>query len=148
MYIRVRNGVAENYSIGQLRKDNPNTSFPKNISNAVLADWGVFPMKATPIPAIDYTKNIAEGAPTQQGGEWVQTWVVTNATAQEIQTRTNDQANAVRSDRNQKLADCDWTQIADAPVDKSAWGTYRQALRDISGQAGFPWTITWPSKPE
>jgi hypothetical protein len=55
-----------------------------------------------------------------------------------------EQAKAVRADRNKRLADSDWTQVADAPVDKAAWATYRQALRDITNQNGFPWNIQWP----
>jgi hypothetical protein len=58
-----------------------------------------------------------------------------------------EQAASVRASRTQKLNDCDWTQIADSTADKAAWATYRQALRDITGQAGFPWTITWPESP-
>lgn len=58
-----------------------------------------------------------------------------------------EQAKSVREQRNQKLADCDWTQLADSTADKSTWDTYRQALRDISKQAGFPWTIDWPVAP-
>ena len=58
-----------------------------------------------------------------------------------------EQAANVRTSRTQMLKDCDWTQIADSTADKTAWATYRQALRDITGQAGFPWTITWPDAP-
>lgn len=58
-----------------------------------------------------------------------------------------EQAKSVRTSRNDKLKECDWTQITDATVDKTAWATYRQALRDITAQAGFPWTITWPDAP-
>lgn len=58
-----------------------------------------------------------------------------------------EQAKAVREQRTQKLKDTDWTQVADAPVDKAAWAVYRQALRDITAQAGFPWTIEWPTQP-
>ena len=58
-----------------------------------------------------------------------------------------EQGNAVRADRNKRLADCDWTQLADSPVDKAAWATYRQALRDVPAQAGFPWTLNWPYQP-
>lgn len=58
-----------------------------------------------------------------------------------------EQATSVRTSRNDKLKDSDWTQITDATVDKTAWATYRQALRDITAQAGFPWTITWPDAP-
>ena len=58
-----------------------------------------------------------------------------------------EKAGQVRADRNVKLTASDWTQIADAPVDKQAWATYRQALRDVTAQEGFPWTITWPDAP-
>ena len=56
-------------------------------------------------------------------------------------------ANA-RKRRNKALASSDWTQVLDAPVDQAVWATYRQALRDISAQAGFPATVVWPTKPE
>jgi hypothetical protein len=58
-----------------------------------------------------------------------------------------EQATSVRNSRTQKLNDSDWTQIADSTADKAAWATYRQALRDITAQAGFPWTIEWPVAP-
>ena len=57
------------------------------------------------------------------------------------------QAKSVRATRGQKLADSDWTQVADAKVNKTAWATYRQALRDIPSQAGFPWDVTYPTVP-
>ena len=57
------------------------------------------------------------------------------------------QAESVRSQRTQLLKDSDWTQVADAPVDKTAWAAYRQALRDVPTQAGFPWDIQWPVEP-
>lgn len=58
-----------------------------------------------------------------------------------------EQAKSVRQNRNDKLKECDWTQIADSTADKQVWATYRQALRDVTGQAGFPWTIDWPTMP-
>jgi len=54
----------------------------------------------------------------------------------------------VRARRNDFLADTDWTQVADAPVDQAAWATYRQALRDVTAQEGFPYSVAWPTKPE
>jgi len=58
-----------------------------------------------------------------------------------------EQAKSVRASRTQLLKDCDWTQIADSTADKTAWATYRTALRDLPTQAGFPWTMTWPTQP-
>lgn len=61
---------------------------------------------------------------------------------------TEAEAKLVRVQRNKLLSETDWTQVADAPVDQAAWATYRQALRDLSQQAGFPNDVTWPTKPE
>jgi hypothetical protein len=58
-----------------------------------------------------------------------------------------ERATTMRKQRTDKLKDSDWTQVADSPVDQAAWATYRQALRDITAQAGFPWTIDWPAQP-
>ena len=58
-----------------------------------------------------------------------------------------EQAASVRTTRTQKLADSDWTQIADSTADKAAWATYRTALRNVPAQAGFPWAIVWPDAP-
>ena len=56
-------------------------------------------------------------------------------------------ATAARTQREILLSQSDWTQVADAPVDQAAWSTYRQALRDVPAQAGFPETIDWPVAP-
>jgi hypothetical protein len=66
----------------------------------------------------------------------------------EYKTRRDvEQGENVRRTRNQKLTESDWTQLEDSPVDKAAWSTYRQALRDVPTQEGFPWTVEWPEKP-
>ena len=57
------------------------------------------------------------------------------------------QSDSVRITRNQLLKDSDWTQIADVPVNKDAWAIYRQELRDITNQEGFPFNIVWPTQP-
>jgi len=56
-------------------------------------------------------------------------------------------AASYRHRRDRLLAASDWTQVADAPVDAVAWATYRQALRDVPQQEGFPENITWPEAP-
>lgn len=59
-------------------------------------------------------------------------------------------ADRVRFERQALLSYCDWTQIPDAPLtaeQKQAWAVYRQALRDVPAQAGFPDNVNWPEKP-
>ena len=58
-----------------------------------------------------------------------------------------EQSKAVRDSRNVKLSESDWTQLSDSTANKEAWATYRQALRDITKQSGFPWEVTWPDAP-
>jgi hypothetical protein len=61
--------------------------------------------------------------------------------------KDSERAVIIRQERSTKLKDCDWTQAADSPVNKETWATYRQSLRDVPTQEGFPWTITWPTEP-
>jgi hypothetical protein len=67
-------------------------------------------------------------------------------TAEELQARVDTQWQTIRTQRNQMLKDCDWTQLADSPVDRAAWAAYRQALRDITVQSD-PFNIEWPVAP-
>lgn len=56
--------------------------------------------------------------------------------------------STARAKRSQLLAACDWTQMPDVPLaTKSAWATYRQALRDVTDQQGYPFSIEWPVPP-
>ena len=58
--------------------------------------------------------------------------------------------DAVRADRDERLAACDWTQVADAPLtagEKQAWADYRQALRDIPQTHDNPADVSWPVPP-
>ena len=55
-------------------------------------------------------------------------------------------AKAVRSDRDELLTETDWLALSDTTM-SAEWTTYRQALRDVTAQAGFPNTITWHTKP-
>lgn len=63
----------------------------------------------------------------------------------------NSQENLIkeiRVRRNARLQESDWTQLADIPQPiKDKWATYRQALRDIPQQAGFPTNVQWPVEP-
>lgn len=71
-------------------------------------------------------------------------------TADEKAEMDRQAASAIRAERNTKLTECDWTQLNDTPLDnpsKVAWTNYRQALRDIPTQSGFPHNVIWPVKP-
>ena len=143
MYIKANNEIVEKYpySIGQLRKDNPNTSFPKNLSDSLLAEWGVFPCTIVEQPFYDpLVSLLKQDTPQLVGSNWAVGWVVENIPLEDAKSN-------VRNTRNCLLAESDWTQVADAPVNKAAWATYRQALRDITAQEGFPFNVTFPTQP-
>jgi hypothetical protein len=53
----------------------------------------------------------------------------------------------LRAERDARLAACDWTQLPDSPVDKSAWASYRQALRDIPQATAKPFEVVRPEEP-
>ena len=93
-----------------------------------------------------YTKYVLGPVFTDTTDEGVTTTALEHETAYKA-SKDAEQAKSVRATRDAKLAESDWTQVADAPVDKAVWATYRQALRDITAQSGFPWTITWPDAP-
>jgi hypothetical protein len=149
MFAKLNNGQLQKYpyTMGMLRKDHHNVSFPKVLDDATLARFNVARVASTPRPADDHTKDFSVTA-EQVNGAWVEKWVATNVSAEEVANRTANQANNVRAERDQKLTETDWTQVADAPVNQTAWATYRQALRDVPEQSGFPWDVVWPIKPE
>ena len=83
----------------------------------------------------------------QVDGKWFTKYSVSDLDADGIALKDEEQAKSVRATRNSLIAECDWTQVEDSPVDKAAWATYRQELRDLTLQAGFPFDVTYPTKP-
>lgn len=83
----------------------------------------------------------------QVDGKWYTKYSVADMDADGIAAVDAQQSKSIREERNHKLTSSDWTQVDDAPVDKVAWAKYRQALRDVPMQSGFPWDIVWPTEP-
>lgn len=82
----------------------------------------------------------------QQGSDGVpySEWLSNYAEVLKVQ----QDKNIVKIARNNKLKESDWTQAKDIPESVSSkWTEYRQALRDITAQEGFPYNITWPQQP-
>lgn len=151
MYVLVKNGAIEKYPYSQrdLREDNPNTSFPEPMDTETLEGWGVFRVTPRNPPEHDRaTQNVERVNPTLENGQWVETWEITPASAAQVEERASEEMSNVRNRRNALLAACDWTQGKDIQESVSApWAAYRQALRDITQQDGFPWSVVWPLSP-
>lgn len=64
------------YTLTKLRADNPNTSFPREVSDELLAEYGVFPVIPTERPASTLTQNPIEQTPEQINGQWTQVWAM------------------------------------------------------------------------
>jgi len=142
MYVKVINNhpVSFPYTLTDLRRDNPGTSFPVEISNQNLSAFDVYPVTPSPVPNFDSKTHYIKQDVRLVAGAWTQVW--------HLQKLPETQASAnVRGERNRLLADCDWTQLADAPIDTAAWSIYRQKLRDLTAQSGFPWDVEWPPHP-
>jgi len=148
MYVKVTNGLPEIYSIGQLRRDNPNTSFPRTLSEGTLASYNVFPLSPTDPPAYDYTKNVVEGTPELVGGVWTQVWSVSDASSEEIARRIEGQSAQSREKRDRLISQTDWWASSDLTM-TAEQTAYRQALRDITSHANWPHLNDddWPTKP-
>ena len=132
---------------GEFRASHPNTSFPPQLTAELLDSMGadvVFEgAQAQPTRYQTAFRNGVE----QVNGKWYTKYSVADMDQETKDALDAQQAALIRSQRTQKLAESDWTQVADAPVDKAAWAVYRQALRDVTTQTGFPWEVTWPAKP-
>jgi hypothetical protein len=131
----------------QFRNLFPNTSFPVYLSKELLNDFGadVILQGVQPIPT-KYQIVYRDGY-EQINNQWFTKYAIENMNAEAIKNADANQASAVRQNRNEKLTASDWTQLEDSPVNKAAWAVYRQELRDITTQQGFPWEIIWPEEP-
>jgi len=96
------------------------------------------------VDSLDSIPNLVEA--TEGGIGWSYADGVFTAPAD---TRTEaEKADQIRAERDSKLAETDWTQVADAPISQEDWATYRALLRSIPEQEGFPNEVTWPVEPE
>lgn len=94
-----------------------------------------------------YQVSFRDGVEQQADGKWYTKYSVADMSDEAKATKDAEQSKAIRTERDAKLAATDWVIIkaleAGAAVPAEAAAT-RQALRDITSQAGFPWEITWP----
>lgn len=138
--LRIVDGQPQQYSVDALRRDTPGVSFPAEPSESLLASYDVYPYETVPQPPVGDAQRVMDGGFEQVGGVWVKVWTVEDLPLADAEAH-------IRNIRDSKLSSSDWTQVADAPVDQAAWATYRQALRDVPQQAGFPFSVTWPQEP-
>jgi len=157
LLVKTTNGQVEQfpYTLGDLRRDNPQTSFPKKIGDAILASYGIYHVMPDAQPEYDNLVQVLvrdpephnnETAVNEDTGETYETgrWVIGFTVVNKPQDQAED---AVRNKRDRLLSDTDWMALSDNTMTPE-WASYRLALRDITKQEGFPFSVDWPAKPE
>ena len=149
MYTRIiNNQPVWPYTLHMLRIDEPGTSFPEIMSDELLNEFQVFLVEIDVCPEIEYWQDAIRIEPVYENEKWVQHWSITDVDAETLQERQAQKAASIRDDRNKLLQECDWSQSRDISDEIALlWQPYRQQLRDITTQSGFPFEIVWPTKP-
>lgn len=145
MYIKIVNDTPEIYTIQQLRKDNPNVSFPTHITNDLLAEFDVYPLVEKSKPSCDYSISTLQPSEIyNEDGVWTRHYNVVNLPLA-------DASANCKAIRDQLLSETDWvvTKAVETgtPV-PDEYLHYRQELRDLPSYANFPYNIVWPAKPQ
>lgn len=145
MFVKVTNGQVTKfpYTIADLRQENPQTSFPKEIPFDTLAEYGIYLVQQSLLPNIDNKTHRHEQKIEYINNTWMQVWQI-------IELPVEQASINVRSHRDRLLAETDWLGMKAYENNQNIsaeWATYRQALRDIPAQTGFPYSVEWPSKP-
>jgi hypothetical protein len=144
MHLKITNGTPAKYTLGQLRRDNPQTSFPKLIPDELLASYDVYPYtRPTPSEYDTLAWRLIDDEFVSVNGAWILPYKLEALPLEQAQQN-------IRSRRDSLLADTDWLVIKAYERSENIpaeWELYRQALRDITEQAGFPYEVQWPTKP-
>jgi len=150
-YVKVNldNSISYPYTFADLRRDNLNTSFPKELSTDLLESFGVYTVTIAPDPENDLPLKKIELStePTLLGEVWTLTKTVVDLTTEEAEENYIRASVTTREKRDDLLSRTDWMALSDVTM-SAEWQTYRQALRDVPEQEGFPDNVTWPTKPE
>ena len=152
----------------QLRQENKHMSLPETWTDATLEALGVARVTKTDAPDVGEWQVAVKDGVEQVDGVWQERWVTqemfteytetdedgveTTVTVQDQKDAKTAADNAAleateRATRDELLKATDHYGLSDVSM-TDAMAAYRQALRDVPQQAGFPQTITWPTKPE
>lgn len=133
----------------QFRAEHKNTSFPQVLTAAIIDSFGYDPVLEGPQPALTPPYEIAVRDGVEEvNGQWFTKYIAFEPDADGKAAMDAVQAAAIRQTRDARLAASDWTQLPDAKADRGAWGIYRDALRQVPQQQGFPWEVEWPTEPD
>ena len=140
------------YTASKLKKENPNTSFPNQLSTELMESFGVFKVTIPmPIPEHDFKTHRAFVTETPEliDGSWVANWEIVALTEEEKENQENEHAWINRNERAGLLDETDNWALSDTPTMTTEQIAYRQALRDITSHSNWPYLedSDWPTKP-
>ena len=142
------------YTEADLKRDNPNTSFPVNpLGNSSIRDaFNIVIVGEAVKPSYNtLSQKLVSGDLQKDGESWSESLVVVDKGNEEREQDLRNQWDSIRLTRDGHLYGSDWTQFNDSPLDgdgKAAWAEYRRELRDIPQTQDDPWNIEWPEQPE
>ena len=120
------------------------------LTSEVMEALGIDPVLEGPQAQPTRYQVVFRDGVEQINGKWYTKYSVSDMDAEAKATKDAEQAKNIRAQRDTELAKSDWRIIkameSNAPQDFE-WAAYRQALRDITLQQGFPWEIQWPVAP-
>ena len=148
MQIRIRETGAVMYE-SEFRALHPNTSMPQLLTEATLKSFDAEVVFEGPQAQPTRYQVAYRNGVELIDGKWYTKYSVSDMTAEAKTALDASQAKSIRDQRDRLIAETDWTQGKDIADSVSAkYTTYRQALRDVPAQSGFPWTVQWPTQPE
>lgn len=151
-FIKIDNGtpIGNPISENELRKRFSHISFPKKISQDNITQLDYFILYESEKPTHSIFEKVVQGKYQLIDEKWYTSWIIQPMEENEIIAVTESRKNDVRRRRDAMLQQTDWivtksNELGDEiPLD---WKIYRQSLRDISLQEGFPFEVIWPTKP-
>ena len=148
LYLKAIDNVVEKYpySLGQLRKDNPNTSFPKQPSLASLAEFDMYPVTEVTPTLADGEKLVKVWTPTLVSGEWILPHQAVAKTAEDLATESAVAWANLREQRDKLLAETDWTASTDVTM-SAEMTEYRKLLRALPANTADFFNPVYPVKP-
>jgi hypothetical protein len=157
MLIKLENGIPVGNPIDEknFRTLHNNTSFPRSLTVDCVEPfgYGLYQYTRPPVPGTHF--KVEETVPVKNSdGIYMQTWETKAMSAEEIEKSTELKKVEIKRLRDEKLKASDWTMMYDVRENDrysdefiQAWLNYREDLREISTQKGYPWNIRWPIEP-
>jgi hypothetical protein len=150
MFAKIENNNVMEFPIYNIREKVKNVSLPEDLTNPNNLPEGYVHVYESTFPEYDVQneKVVLADKPIFKNNTWILEYIILPLIEQEKEEFIKQKSEDIRLMRNQLLSKCDWTQTKDvSDYISSNWIQYRQDLRDITAQPGFPLDVIWPIEP-